>query len=636
MDHTLSTITLLIMKSLNKHLILLVLFCSSHAFGQKIENLRIKTFEDNINFIYDISHEKTGQLFNVQVLCSDNNGLTYEIPLKTVSGDIGDHIEGGKDHIIIWDVLKDRENLKGEDFVFKIIAEPGQVKKQKDHVEEFQFELAECYVKDRKLICILNIANKGKKRDLKMINRLARVYDFKDNKIESNYSKLGTVRGNARYAAPTLTFQPGQSYPAMFSFDLPVDFSNRIKLLEFGVEVLEITYGLDLKVGNIQFKDISFDNTNTAVRTELISESTELNIGPEKSRVIDTEPPKITFTNPALVKNKPYTVNSEEVILEGQVKDASGVFEITVNGMYTNLQNNGQFDTDVYLVEGMNNVFVRAVDKFNNVIEETYAIKYIPVNKKQQRQSGMSNDPSLLEEDSKKEGKYYALFIGVSDYQDPQMTDLVQPISDAERLLTTLTTNYSFENENIKFLKSPTREEIIAELDRLNRVITEDDNLLVFYAGHGYWDHQDEIGYWLPSDAKKVNTANWMRNSTIRDYLRTVDTKHTLLIADACFSGGIFKSRKAYTNAPKSIQTLFEYPSRKAMTSGSLKEVPDKSVFLLYLNKRLTENTKPYISAEELFSSFKVAVMNNSPNTPLYGEIKDTGDEGGDFIFIRR
>jgi hypothetical protein len=78
------------------------------------------------------------------------------------------------------------------------------------------------------------------------------------------------------------------------------------------------------------------------------------------------------------------------------------------------------------------------------------------------------------------------------------------------------------------------------------------------------------------------------------------------------------------------------YPSRKAMTSGSLKEVPDKSVFLLYLNKRLKENTRPYISAEELFSSFKNAVLNNSPNTPLYGEIKDTGDEGGDFIFVKR
>ncbi|MFC2096098.1 caspase domain-containing protein [Bacteroidota bacterium] len=306
--------------------------------------------------------------------------------------------------------------------------------------------------------------------------------------------------------------------------------------------------------------------------------------------------------------------------------------------MYTNLKENGEFDTDVYLVEGNNSIFVRAVDKFNNTIEETYAIVYEPINKQNQRQTGVkkNNDPSMLDAKSANKGKYYALLIGVSEYPDPEIGNLDQPIIDAGKLYTTLTSYYTFEEENVTFLKSPTREELISELDRLNRVITEDDNLLVFYAGHGYWDRRDEIGYWLPSDSKKANTANWMRNSTTRDYLRTVKTKHTLLIADACFSGGIFKSRKAFSNAPKSIQDLHELPSRKAMTSGSLKEVPDKSVFLLYLNKRLTENTQPYISAEELFGSFKVAVLNNSPNVPLYGEIKDTGDEGGDFIFIRR
>ena len=72
------------------------------------------------------------------------------------------------------------------------------------------------------------------------------------------------------------------------------------------------------------------------------------------------------------------------------------------------------------------------------------------------------------------------------------------------------------------------------------------------------------------------------------------------------------------------------------MTSGTLKEVPDRSVFMQYLCKRLTENDEPFISAEELFHSFKPAVLNNSSNIPQYGEIKNAGDEGGQFIFIRR
>ena len=64
--------------------------------------------------------------------------------------------------------------------------------------------------------------------------------------------------------------------------------------------------------------------------------------------------------------------------------------------------------------------------------------------------------------------------------------------------------------------------------------------------------------------------------------------------------------------------------------------MPDESVFLKYLVERLDANEERYLSSEALFSSFKSAVMNNSPNVPQYGTIQNVGDEGGDFIFIRR
>ncbi len=69
------------------------------------------------------------------------------------------------------------------------------------------------------------------------------------------------------------------------------------------------------------------------------------------------------------------------------------------------------------------------------------------------------------------------------------------------------------------------------------------------------------------------------------------------------------------------------------MTSGTLKEVPDQSVFLKYLLKRLEENDESYLPSEQLFYSLKQAVLNNSNNIPQFGEVKDAGDEGGDFIF---
>jgi len=76
--------------------------------------------------------------------------------------------------------------------------------------------------------------------------------------------------------------------------------------------------------------------------------------------------------------------------------------------------------------------------------------------------------------------------------------------------------------------------------------------------------------------------------------------------------------------------------SRKAMTSGTLKEVPDESVFLKYLMERLEENQEEYLASEQLFYSLKPAVLNNSENVPQFGEVKNAGDEGGDFIFVKR
>lgn len=234
--------------------------------------------------------------------------------------------------------------------------------------------------------------------------------------------------------------------------------------------------------------------------------------------------------------------------------------------------------------------------------------------------------------------KYYSLFIAVNNYKDPGINDLDNPTKDAERLRKVLTESYSFSPLYSKTLIDPTHNQIIEALDELSQKLTVNDNLLIFYAGHGLFDQQLSSGYWLPSDASPKNRSNWISNGVLRDYIRGIPSKHTLLIADACFSGGIFKVREAFSGISQSDYELYKLPSRKAMTSGALKTVPDKSVFLDYLVKRLQENSKPFLSSEVLFANFKAAVINNSPNhqVPQFGEIHETGDEGGDFIFVRK
>lgn len=233
-------------------------------------------------------------------------------------------------------------------------------------------------------------------------------------------------------------------------------------------------------------------------------------------------------------------------------------------------------------------------------------------------------------------GKYYAVIIAVQDYLDNSINDLDNPIQDAEKLSRTLLTKYLFTDSTVLLLKNPKREDIIRQFDLLTDKMTEQDNLLIFYAGHGYWDEKLKQGYWLPIDATKTNRGSWFSNADLKTYIGGISSKHTLLIADACFGGSIFKTRDAFGSSTTAINELYKLPSRKAMTSGAMKTVPDKSVFTEYLIKRLNENTEKYISTEQLFSSFKTAVINNSPNgqVPQFGDIRETGDEGGDFIFI--
>ncbi|MFH0758563.1 MAG: caspase family protein [Bacteroidota bacterium] len=234
------------------------------------------------------------------------------------------------------------------------------------------------------------------------------------------------------------------------------------------------------------------------------------------------------------------------------------------------------------------------------------------------------------------ESVYYGLVIGVDNYMDPAIQSLDHAVADAQKVFDMLSTKYTFEKGNIRFLKDPKRDDIIYALDYLSNVVTPNDNLVIFYAGHGHWDANASIGFWLPSDARKISSTDWFRNSTLVDYLKAINSRHTLLITDACFGGSIFKTRTAFDDAPQDIKVLYEYPSRTAMTSGAMTEVPDESSFTKYLLERLEKNREKYLSAEQLFSSMRTAVINNSEAIPQYGEIRNVGDQGGDFVFIKK
>ena len=232
-------------------------------------------------------------------------------------------------------------------------------------------------------------------------------------------------------------------------------------------------------------------------------------------------------------------------------------------------------------------------------------------------------------------GKYYALLIGVSKYEDDRL-NLDNPVKDARRIKKVLTEQYSFEPDNAIILEDPTRGDIFSALYKLRTQITINDNLLIFYAGHGYWDDKIKQGYWWPRDANSSDPSNWLSNSDLREQLRGITSAHTLLVSDACFSGGLFRTRDPNMKlATIDYQMLYKMPSRRAITSGTLTAVPDNSVFVEYFLKRLTQNDEQFLPAQQLFNNLRLAVINNSATVPQEGVIADTGDEGGDFIFLK-
>jgi hypothetical protein len=342
----------------------------------------------------------------------------------------------------------------------------------------------------------------------------------------------------------------------------------------------------------------------------------------------DQNKPVIELISPEQSRGFKPVVASRNFTIIGVVSDDREVSSVRINGNELSLSKAGQFRYPVTLREGDNSFIIEAKDASDNETSISLNLAYEAENENVITGQEVIASP----------GEYYALVIGVQDYNDPDINDLSKPLSDARLLYDVLTEHYTFEKENITFLQNPTKNEITQSLDYYFDKVTEEDNFLVFYAGHGFWDEKFEQGYWLAADAKNKQRGTWISNSTVRDYLRAIPSRHSLLVTDACFAGGIFKSRNAFSDASAAVTQLHKLPSRKAMTSGALSEVPDNSAFIKYMAKRLEENSQRYLPSEQLFASFKIAVINNSSigQVPQYGEIKETGDEGGDFIFIRK
>jgi hypothetical protein len=233
-------------------------------------------------------------------------------------------------------------------------------------------------------------------------------------------------------------------------------------------------------------------------------------------------------------------------------------------------------------------------------------------------------------------GTYHALVIGNNEYHDIQK--LRTAVNDARAVAALLQDKYGFK---ARLVLNATRADIMRAINGYRRRLGPRDNLLIYYAGHGWLDKDADQGYWLPVDATEHDPTNWISNGSITDSLRAMEAKHVLVIADSCYSGKLARGINVRIRTKNYYEKISRKKARTVMASGGLEPVADEggkgthSVFASALIEALNEN-QGVLDATLLFSQIRRPVMVNTDQTPEYSDIRKAGHEGGDFLFVKQ
>jgi uncharacterized protein len=244
--------------------------------------------------------------------------------------------------------------------------------------------------------------------------------------------------------------------------------------------------------------------------------------------------------------------------------------------------------------------------------------------------------------DGIKFGKYHALIIGVQNYlsYDPLKT----PISDARAIADVLEKRYGFETTT---LLDADFSSIVGGIVQLSTKIGPDDNVLIYFAGHGVLNAAQR-GFWLPLDARQSERSPALPTETLAEFLAMFKARSVLVVADSCFGSALSGSVSSYTGGPAEYKKGIPsgYLSRKAryvLSSGGLSPVLDQagdghSVFASALLKVLRENDR-ILTQTGLEQALAGPVRANSERigltqSPDLKKVREAGDAGGAFFLV--
>lgn len=229
-------------------------------------------------------------------------------------------------------------------------------------------------------------------------------------------------------------------------------------------------------------------------------------------------------------------------------------------------------------------------------------------------------------------GINHLLVIAIDEYEHCPVLSNCLP--DAQGFIEVLKDRYSFSDENILtlFNDQATRANIHASLKELKKRVKPEDSVLIYFSGHG--ETEDNVGYWIPVEAHPEREWEFVSTNDIKSRLNVINSFHTFVIVDACFSGSLFasyRSVKAGNETKRSRLGLAASHSRERALDGTAGE---NSPFSKNLLKKLRENTGT-LSAHKLAAELieEVHGATQGRQTPVFKVLDVKGDDSGQFVF---
>ena len=238
--------------------------------------------------------------------------------------------------------------------------------------------------------------------------------------------------------------------------------------------------------------------------------------------------------------------------------------------------------------------------------------------------------------------KDYALVFATDKYD--HWDDLVNPIEDAHALARELKERYKFE---VEIVENPDQNVVFEKLREYNqRKFKPQDQLMVFFAGHGSFDETFGEGYVVAKNSLKNDNAKttYISHNRLRGIINNIPCEHILLAMDVCF-GGTLDPEIARTRSAESYEVTvtemvvrkLSQKTRKYLTSGGKEYVSDgipgkhspfASKFIESL--RTMGGTDRVLTLQELITSMEV--LKQVPRTGSFGD----DQKQSDFVFISK